>query len=438
MAYLLNVVYAVLVVLAAPWLLVGALQKGKYRDGWSQKLLGLVPRRESELPCVWIHAVSLGEVSLIASLVSEIQRRHPHWEIVVSTTTLTGYTLAKTRYADLQVFYCPLDFSWAARNAVERIRPTILVLAELELWPNLIRQARLAGAKVAIVNGRLSDRSYRGYRRLARWVKPVLREVDLVAAQTEQYAERFAAIGARPDALHVTGSLKFDGAQTDRQNAATMRLRALAGFADSDVVFLAGSTQDPEERLALEAFRRLAPEFPQLRLILVPRHPDRFAEVATLLAASGLPWQKRSRLEAAGADPRVRVLLVDRVGELGAWWGTATIAYVGGSMGSRQGQNMIEPAAYGCAVSFGPKTHNFRDVVAALLAARAAIVVQDGEQLHAFVRRCLEDSAFAEQLGQQAREVVASQLGATRRTVDWLDRLTEEPSTIIRRDRSAA
>jgi 3-deoxy-D-manno-octulosonic-acid transferase len=438
MAYLLNVVYVVLAVLAAPWLLVGALQKGKYRDGWSQKLFGLVPRRQSEVPCVWIHAVSLGEVSLIASLISEVQRRYPHWEVVISTTTLTGYTLAKTRYTETQVFYCPLDFTWAVHNAMERIRPTILMLAELELWPNLIREARRAGTKVAIINGRLSDRSFRGYRRFGRWMRGVLGQVDLIAAQNGQYAERFLALGARPEAVHITGSLKFDGAQTDRANAATVRLRQLAGFQDSDIVFLAGSTQEPEERLAIEAFRRLAAEHPELRLILVPRHPDRFAEVSSLLSSSGLAWQKRSRLDVTGPDPRARVLLVDRVGELGAWWGTATIAYVGGSMGSRQGQNMIEPAAYGCAVAFGPKTRNFRDVVAALLDARAAVVVQDGDELQAFVRRALEQPDFAAELGQHARQVVAAQLGATRRTVDLLEALTAEPSTVIRRDRNAA
>lgn len=438
MAYLLNVLYVVLALLASPWLIAGALQKGKYRDGWSQKLFGLVPRRESEVPCVWIHAVSLGEVSLIASLISEVQRRYPHWEVVISTTTLTGYTLAKTRYAELQVFYCPLDFTWAVHNAMERVRPTILMLAELELWPNLIREARRTGAKVAIINGRLSDRSFRGYRRFGGWMRRVLGQVDLIAAQNEQYAERFLALGARSEAVHVTGSLKFDGAQTDRGNAATVRLRQLAGFQESDIVFLAGSTQEPEERLAIEAFRALAPEHPELRLILVPRHPDRFAEVSSLLASSGLTWQKRSRLDVTGADPRVRVLLVDRVGELGAWWGTAAIAYVGGSMGSRQGQNMIEPAAYGCAVAFGPKTRNFRDVVAALLDAQAAVVVHDGEELAAFVRRALEQPAFAAELGQRAQQVVASQLGATRRTVDLLEVLTAEPSTVIRRDRTAA
>ncbi len=188
-------------------------------------------------------------------------------------------------------------------------------------------------------------------------------------------------------------------------------------------MLLAGSTQDPEERLAIETYKQLAPAFPRLRLVIVPRHPERFEEVAHVLSTSGLIWQRRSQWANRGGNPQVRVLLVDRVGELAAWWGTATIAYVGGSMGQRQGQNMIEPAAYGAAVSFGPQTRNFRDVVAALLAADAAVVVHDGAELAAFARRCLEDPAFAAELGRRAARVVASQLGATRHTVDLLEAL---------------
>ncbi len=432
MAYLLNLLYLALLAICSPWLAASAIRKGKYRQGWREKLWGLVPLRQSIAPCAWLHAVSLGEVNLIAPLIGELERRHPDWDIVISTTTLTGYTLARTRYARHCVFYCPLDFSWAVGRAVRRIRPNLLVLVELELWPNLIAAARRAGGKVAIVNGRLSDRSFRGYRRLRRFVARLLRHVDLVAAQNSTYAERFEALGAEPARVRVTGSLKFDGAQTDRSNPATTRLRELAGIGPADVVFLAGSTQAPEEELALATFRQLSSEHPELRLLIVPRHPDRFDEVARLVAASGLAWQLRSRLEADGPNPLARVLLVDRVGELAAWWGTAAIAYVGGSMGKRNGQNMIEPAAYGAAVSFGPKTHNFRDVVAALLEAQAAVVVEDGPQLTAFVRRALEEPAFARRLGANARAVVESQLGATGRTVDLLDGLVSAGATANR------
>ncbi len=451
MPYLLNVIYLLFLAAAAPWFLYQRLTKGKYREGFAEKFLGRVPKRgresfsseESpderpllekdsrpllerplerllvERPCVWFHAVSVGEVNLLATLLAEIRERRPDCQCVISTTTVTGYALAKKKYPQLTVFYCPLDFSWAVREAMHRIRPTCLFLAELELWPNLIRAAKEFGVKVAIVNGRLSENSFRGYRRLRPLVARVLKQIDLIAAQNDEYAERFLALGAPKSTVQITGSIKYDGAQTDRNNPQTVRLAKLAGIAPGDVVFLAGSTQEPEEAYAIEVYRRLAESHPELRLIIVPRHAERFDAVADLLDKSGLPWQRRSQLTDTSA-PSARILLVDAIGELGAWWGTAQIAFVGGSLGKRGGQNMIEPAAYGAAVSFGPNTRNFRDIVAAMLSHDAATVVHDLDEMTTFVRRALEDKAFAADLGNRARSLVASQLGATRRTGDLL------------------
>ncbi len=420
MRYLLNLAYLLLLLAASPWLAYRALRSGKYREGFAAKFFGRVPRREGDGPCIWLHAVSVGEVNLLAPLLAELVRRRPDCTYVISSTSRTGYALARKKYAGQTVFHCPLDFSWAVAAAMRRIRPSLLILAELELWPNLIDAVKRHGAAVAVVNGRLSAKSFAGYCRIRPLVASVLRQLDLAAAQNDEYAERFRALGVRPEALHVTGSLKFDGAQTDRNNAATCRLRQLAGFADDDLVFLAGSTQSPEEQLALDAFRQLAPQYPRLRLILVPRHPERFAEAAALLDAAQVPWQRRSLLTENSSAGSPRILLVDAVGELGAWWGTAQIAFVGGSLGTRGGQNMIEPAAYGAAVSFGPNTVNFRDVVAQFLAHDAAVVIHDGAELTAFVRRCLTEPPWAEQLGARARELVQSQTGATRVTVDHL------------------
>lgn len=425
MSYLLNLVYLALLAAASPILLWRSFRTGKYRRGFAAKFLGLVPERASDRPCIWLHAVSVGEVNLLGTLIGELRRRRPEWEFVISTTTATGYEIATSKYKDHTVFYCPLDFSWAVRTAMRRVRPSLVVLAELELWPNLIAAAQASGAKVAIVNGRLSDRSFRGYRRLGWFVRPVLARLDVVAVQTEQYAERFRALGARENAVLVTGSLKFDGARTDRNNADTRRLSALAGIKPDDAVFLAGSTQAPEEELALAAFQQLSSRYPQLRLILVPRHPERFGEVASLLESSGMAWIRRSELDSTRTFA-ARILLVDRMGELGAWWGAAQIAYVGGSMGPREGQNMIEPAAYGAAVSFGPRTRNFRDVVALLLDREAAQVVHNSQDLTAFVERCLTEPSFAATFGQRAQQVVQSQLGATAKTCERLVKLVAE------------
>jgi 3-deoxy-D-manno-octulosonic-acid transferase len=435
-SWLLNIVYLGVIVAFAPLIAWQAARTGKYRAGFRAKFLGMVPRRDGHDLCVWIHAVSVGEVNLLATLLRELRRNYPTWQIVLSTTSRAGYELACKKYADVSVFYCPLDFSWAVRTAMRRIRPSLLVLTELELWPNLIAAAKQRGARVAIINGRLSDRSFPRYRRVRPLLGRVLRQIDLIAAQNEETAARFRALGVPGERVNVTGSLKYDGAETDRNNSRTAALCQLAGFADDDIVFLAGSTQEPEEHIAIEIYRKLATAYPRLRLVLVPRHPERFDAVAQLLESSGEPWQRRSRLlgrtdpsrdrvPSGLADGRGRrpILLVDTIGELGAWWGTAQIAFVGGTFGSRGGQNMIEPAAYGAAVAFGPNTWNFRDIVAALLAAEAAVVVHDGVALEAFVRRCLDDPKYAALLGSRSQALVRSQLGATQRTMQLIDAL---------------
>ncbi len=419
MPYLLNLVYVILLVVASPWLAYAAINKQKYREGFAEKLLGQVPRRDGNRKCIWFHAVSVGEANLLATLIPRIERRHPDVDCVISVTTKTAYDMGRKKYAPRQVFYCPLDFSWAVRRAFARIRPDMLVLAELELWPNLIGQANQAGIPVALVNGRLSERSHRGYRRIRRLISATMRKLDLIAAQNDEYSKRFFDLGASDAAVQVTGSLKFDGAAADRDNPETRRLAALAGFCEDDLVLLAGSTQSPEEELALQVFQKLSPRFPELRLVLVPRHPDRFAEVAEMLRASGVPWVRRTDL-GSNTELNARVLLVDTVGELGAWWGACHIAYVGGSMGTRGGQNMIEPAAYGAAVSFGPNTRNFRDVVSLMLEHQAARVVKDGDDLERFVRRCLTEPAYREEMGIKAQRLVQAHQGAAARTVELL------------------
>lgn len=423
MRYLLNAVYLLLLVGLSPWLVYTAVRKGKYRTGWRAKLLGWVPRRSGTGRCIWLHAVSAGEVNLLRPVLAQLEQAYPDCECVISTTTKTGYALARDRFAPRSVFYCPLDFSWSVAAALRRIRPTVLVLAELELWPNLISAAHRRGTRIALINGRLSERSARGYARIRPLVRHLLRSIDVIAVQDQPYADRFRQLGAAPESLHVTGSIKFDGARCDRTHSEVRHLAQLAGIRDEDVVFLAGSTQRPEESLALATYLELQAAHPELRLILVPRHDDRFEEVAELLRRSGVGWQRRSELDQAPASASARILLVDVVGELAAWWGTAHLAFVGGSMGSRGGQNMIEPAAYGAAVSFGPNTHNFREIVALMLSRSAAQVVHDGCELTTFVRRGLEDPGFAHELGARAQQLVAENQGATRTTVQKIGML---------------
>ncbi len=418
MSLLFNSVYLLLLMGATPWIVYPAITKGKYREGWLQKLFGLVPRRHSEAPCVWLHGVSVGEINVLATIIDELQTRFPEFDYVVSSTTKTGFDLATTKFQGQTVFYFPFDFSWAVRNVLRRLNPDVLILGELELWPNLIRIADSHSVDVAVVNARLSENSFQGYKRIKPIIKRALQRIALLAVQTDEYAERFRALGVRNESISITGSTKFDGAETNRHNSKTRALARLAGIRQTDRVFLAGSTQDPEEALALQTFRALKDAHADLKLILVPRHPERFNSVAQLLRESGLPWSRRSELtEGSNAE---RILLVDTIGELGAWWGAADICYVGGSMGDRGGQNMIEPAAYGSAVSFGPNTKNFRDVVRMMLDSESAVVVTDGDELTQFVRRHLTDDAHYSAMCHRAAALVRKNSGALARTIDQL------------------
>ena len=280
---------------------------------------------------------------------------------------------------------------------------------------------------MAVINGRLSEKSFRGYRRIRPLAASLLRRIDLLAVQDDAYAQRFLALGARPESVHVTGSMKYDGAQTDRANPTTQRLAAVAGFQDEDVVFLAGSTQEPEEAAAVNVFQQLLPEWPKLRLVLVPAirsGSSRWAVCWTPRASSGSDgpsWTAGVPISPLGSCWSMWLA------SWAAWWGTARIAFVGGSLGNRGGQNMIEPAAYGAAVSFGPNTRNFRDIVALMLAHQAAAVVADEAELTQFVRRCLEDPAYAAALGERAKSLVKSQQGATARTWGLLSNLIDNP-----------
>lgn len=470
LTWLLNAAYAALLLVLSPVIAWQAWRTGKYREGYREKLLGLVPERTGGRCCVWLHAVSVGEVNLLATMIGELGRVRPEWELVISTTTKTGYELATKKYGgDHAVFYCPLDFSWATRCAVRRVRPDLLVLAELELWPNLIASAKADGARVAIINGRLSDSSYRGYSCAGWLVRRVLGLVDLVAAQDDATAERFLKLGAATVA--TTGSLKYDGAETDRGNPRSRELARLLRLPDAGlktprvvvtgeapdrtlqitprpIVWIAGSTQAPEEQLCLDVFKEVLRLHPCLRLVLVPRHPERFAEVEALLQQSGIRYAVRSRITEKQTDEkqtdekpsaeRFSVLLVDTVGELGAWWGVADLGLVGGSFGSRGGQNMIEPAAYGVATCFGPYTRNFRDIVASLKAADGVREVGDGAALQRFVLDCLEYPATMTALGNRAKRFVATQLGATSRTAGLLESLVAENEDVEQRGRRVA
>jgi 3-deoxy-D-manno-octulosonic-acid transferase len=459
MPFALNLLYAVALAVSSPLLLYRWIRTGKYREGWNEKFLGEAPRRIGDHPCLWFHAVSVGEVLLLQPLVSEMARRRPNWQVVISTTTSTGLAVARRTFPDLVTFYAPLDFSWSTRRAMARVRPTLLALVELELWPNLIRAAKRVGARVAIINARLSTRSYRGYRSLRGVLQSTLMRIDIVTAQNSEYAGRFVDLGIPRERVSVTGSVKFDGLESDRNNAKTRELRELLGLAPTDLVFVAGSTMEGEEAAALAAYRAARRQHPALRLVLVPRHAERFQSVAEWLerhgevvlrrssktarrGRDGLALSRRngetsvalaheSNGHATGAAPRKSsgpppVILIDTIGELATVWGLADLAFVGGSLlPGRGGQNMMEPAAYGASVMFGPHISNFRETVDQLLKRNAARQVADAEDLTRGLLVDLADPETAAARGAAGRNFVLAQHGAAGRTLTELDRLVE-------------
>jgi 3-deoxy-D-manno-octulosonic-acid transferase len=425
MRWLLNAVYMLLLVSISPVITWRMFRHGRYRQGLAEKLLGRVDFRADGRPVVWFHAVSVGEVIQLQKVVDEFRRRtREEFQIVVSTSTDTGWELVQKRFADCQKTWFPLDFSWAVSQAIRRIRPAQVVLMELELWPNFLAECHRLDVPVSIVNARMSERSHRGYCRIRFLLKPLFTRLALVAAQSQTYADRLISLGASEQRTVVTGSIKFDGVETSRTNSKTENLRRIFGLKSGETVFVAGSTQEPEEQLALETWLQLRGQHSQLRLILVPRHRERFDEVASLVTSRNLPLLRRSSVQDSSQQyaetDNKPIILLDTIGELSACWGLADVAFVGGSFGNRGGQNMMEPAAYGAGVLFGPNTWNFRDIVERFREADGCVQLQSSHQLTSTIDELLSDPARRQQLGRNAQKAVLQQQGATARTAELL------------------
>ncbi len=420
--YVLNLIYLLLILGVSPILIYRRWTQGKYRDGWSQKLWGNLPVRTGNAPCLWFHAVSVGEVLQLEPIVAGWKQKHPEWDIVISTTTNTGLQVARDKFAECHLCYCPLDFTWAVRKAFDQIRPSGFVLVELELWPNLIDEAHRRNIPTAIINGRLGEKSFRGYSRIKKLIRPLLYPFGCIAVQNNVYKDRFESLGANPASLHDVGSMKFDRLITDRGAAEVCELRTAFGLEENAMVLMAGSTHAPEEQIVIDSWKQLRKSFPELQLILAPRHAERFEEVANLIRKNGCQLFRRSESSQQKSEKQ-SVLLLDTLGELSACWGLAQIAYVGGTLTNRGGQNMMEPAAYGCAVLFGPNTWNFTDIVEELKNRNASLVVDNQDALQVEVRNLIENSELRHQLGTAAAKYVHSKRGATIKTINCLEQL---------------
>jgi 3-deoxy-D-manno-octulosonic-acid transferase len=413
-------VYSALVHLLRPFALAVVLWRGLRNRGYWEGLgerFGLGPPA-GPTAGIWVHAVSLGEVTAAAPLIRALRARHPGMPMILTTATPTGRARAQALFGDaIGVRYLPYDTPGSMRRFLARARPALAVIMETELWPNLFDQCRRRGIPVVLANARLSPRSLRRYRRFAGVFRALLADGTVVAAQSAADAERFLAVGAERTHTHVIGNVKFDVA--DDPTAAVRGGELRARLWGARPAWIAGSTHAGEEELVLDAQAELERQVPGVLLLLVPRHPERFQAVADLLRRRGVRFERRSG--GAVLDAATQVLLVDTVGELAALYAAVDVAFVGGSLVPVGGHNLLEPAALGIAVVTGPHQSNGADVAQLLLREGAALQVGDAAQLAAALRALFEDPAGRGRIGAAGRRVVEANRGSVKRLLGLID-----------------
>ena len=430
MGLLLDLAYLLACVLTSPWLLYRLTLAPGRRDFAMRFGIGLPPRRERS---IWLHASSVGEVTLLKPLVALLEQGEPDTPLVISAFTSTGLTAARKLYPRHTVVPLPFDLSFVVRRCLARFDPRLVVIVESELWPNFIRVARRYGASVAVVNGKMSAKSHRVHARRG-FVARSLADLDLVAVQSDEHAERFRSLGVPAERIRVTGNMKYDltRAPADAQRRGELR-RALA-FADGDVVIIGGSLHEREDEALLEAFATARAANERAALIIVPRYPGDSLAVEQRVAARGWRAVRKSELDAgrATAPGKEGVLIVDTIGELGRLYAASDVAFVGGSLffrgANKGGHNLMEPAILGVPVLFGPFNFSFKETVDDLLAANAGRMVHDARELGDALATLVVDAAERRELGSRAQRVVRAGQGATARNYELLRGLAARPA----------
>src|SRR5687767_1919330 len=406
---------------SSPYFLYQALAHGKYLEGLRQRL-GKLPLLNKQC-VIWLHCVSVGETQAARPLVDRIRKEFPDHALVVSTITRTGQKLAQdvfAREAD-SVFYFPFDWRWCVRRALRAVNPTVVLLMETELWPNFLRECSAREIPVALVNGRISQQSYRRYAWIKVFLSRVLESLSLAVMQSEADAQRLQSLGMDSDRIRTAGNLKFDARAVPSAGEKTAEIRDRFGLNSATPLILAASTHAPEEKIILESFKQIHAAQPA-RLMLAPRHPERFVEVASLVQSSGLSWARRTNA-ADGGDADAAVVLLDTIGELPATYALASVVFVGGSIVDRGGHNVLEPAAAGVPVVTGSHTHNFHAIVDLLNEANAIVQLPPVEgdaastELAKVVNGLLANPQRRRELAERAKQLIAVNQGAAERTI---------------------
>lgn len=428
---MLRLFYTLLLYLLTPLILARLLWRSRrapaYARRWRERF-GLVPAIAHRQRVIWVHAVSVGETLAAAPMIKSLQAKYPQARLVVTTTTPTGSEqVSKVFGASVYHVYAPYDLPDVLARFFSRIKPSMLIIMETELWPNLISKCRRDGVPVILANARLSAKSAAGYQQFAWLIRPMLADINLVVAQTAADGERFVSLGLVRDKLSISGNIKFDLdlSESVRNQAAVLKTQWRNG--SDRPICLAASTHQGEDELVLEAFARLIERRPNTLLVLVPRHPERFDDVASLCAASAFSVARRSEMNDpdVSVDLNTQILIGDTMGELLAFCGASDIAFIGGSLVPVGGHNLIEPAAWGIPVVTGPHLFNFAEVANKLLEAGGMRICESAEQLAESVIRLLENPDEYAVMAKAARSVAESNRGALDKLVRCLPALPD-------------
>jgi 3-deoxy-D-manno-octulosonic-acid transferase len=425
MYYAYSLLLVLVLLIWSPLLLLGALGIRRHREGWGERLgrypPPLIARLHDRHP-VWLHAVSVGEVGAASVLAAVWTTRHPELALLVSTVTATGREVARRSLPQAAgIVYFPFDLGIVVDRVLAMVRPRLILLTETEIWPNFLRGCRAAKIPVAVINGRISPRSFRRYRMVRPFFCRVLQGIDLFCMQSVADAERMLALGASPERVHVVGNLKFDAIPPADATSLDEQWRERLKIGAGRPVIVAGSTHPGEDEAVLRAFVHLRREFPELLLIVAPRHPDRLGAVEALIAANSLAAARRTTLTRT-SEGRQDVVLLDTVGELSMVYAVASAVFIGGSLVPSGGHNLLEPAALGRPILFGPHMDNFAEASALFLEREAAVQIHGPDQLAPELARLLRDPSAGSRMGKAALECLAAHRGACERTVALLER----------------
>jgi len=436
--------YSLLLTLALfallPLFLIDALRHGKYVAGLRQRLGGVTTVDTGGRAIVWLHCVSVGETQAARPLARSLLECYPSYALVVSTTTLTGQRLAHEVFGDYAaaIFYFPFDWAWSVRRCLRKVKPSLVLVMETELWPRFLLECRRRNVPVALVNGRISEQSFKGYWRLGRFIERVVSSLTLAIMQTEADAVRIRALGLAPERTRVAGNVKFDADFAMEAQPFTLELRKRFKFDDQQrPLIVAASTHAPEESVVLNAFRQIcaANNHARPRLLIAPRHPERFAEVTSLIESSGCSWARRSSISSVN-DHSCDVILLDSIGELRAVYPLAHLVFVGGSIARTGGHNVLEPAAAAKCIITGAHTFNFSSIMRDFLEREALVQLpalteaQAPSALAQIFRELLNDDDRRCRIGERARAALEESRGATAQTIELLAPLLDQRSEV--------